>query len=162
MSLVPEVRFTRSGDVDLAYQVLGDGPLDILVMIGWVSHLEVLWELPECRRFLERLAGMGRVALFDKRGTGLSDRPSIEASTDDMVPDVLAVMDAAGMEKAALVGWTDAAAIAVNVAALHPHRVTALVLGEVLATATPDETHPWGPAREPVEAVADALEQGMW
>ena len=58
MSLVPEVRFTRSGNVDLAYQVLGDGPLDLLVMIGWVAHLEVLWELPECRRFVERLAGM--------------------------------------------------------------------------------------------------------
>ena len=62
MSSIPEVKFTRSGSVDLAYQVFGDGPLDILLMIGWVSHLEVLWELPECRRFLERLSGMGRVA----------------------------------------------------------------------------------------------------
>ena len=111
MSSIPEVKFTRSGSVDLAYQVFGDGPLDILLMIGWVSHLEVLWELPECRRFLERLSGMGRVALFDKRGTGLSDRPSEEAGTDEMVPDVLAVMDAAGMERAALVGWFDAAAL---------------------------------------------------
>ena len=162
MSLVPEVRFTRSGAVDLAYQVLGDGPLDILVMIGWVSHLEVLWELPECRRFLERYAAMGRVALFDKRGTGLSDRPSIEASTGDMVPDVLAVMDAVGMERAALVGWTDAAAIAMTVAAMHPQRVSALVLGEVLATSTPDEDHPWGPDPEAFKTVAGVIEQGMW
>jgi pimeloyl-ACP methyl ester carboxylesterase len=102
VSLVPEVKFTRSGNVDLAYQVLGDGPLDILGMIGWVSHLEVLWELPECRRFLERLAGMGRLALFDNRGTGLSDRPAI-ANSDEMVPDVLAVMDAVGMER--LLSW---------------------------------------------------------
>jgi pimeloyl-ACP methyl ester carboxylesterase len=150
VSLVPEVRFTRSGNVDLAHQVLGDGPLDILVMIGWVSHLEVLWELPECRRFLERLAGMGRVALFDKRGTGLSDRPSIEASTDEMVPDVLAVMDAVGVERAALVGWTDAAAIAMTVAAMHPQRVSALVLGEVLATSTPMRTIP-GPRPRDVQ-----------
>ena len=162
MSLVPEVKFTRSGNVDLAYQVIGDGPLDILVMIGWVSHLEVLWELPECRRFLERYAAMGRVALFDKRGTGLSDRPSIEASTDEMVPDVLAVMDAVGMERAAVVGWTDAAAIAMSVAAMHPERVSALVLGEVLATSTPDEDHPWGPDPETFKTVAGVIEQGMW
>ncbi len=105
---------------------------------------------------------MGRVALFDKRGTGLSDRPSIEASTDEMVPDVLAVMDAVGMERAALVGWTDAAAIAMTVAAMHPQRVSALVLGEVLATSTPDEDHPWGPDPETFETVAGVIEQGMW
>ena len=161
MSLVPEVRFTHSGNVDLAYQVLGDGPLDILVMIGWVSHLEVLWELPECRRFLERLAGMGRVALFDKRGTGLSDRPPDDTSTGDMVPDVLAVMDAAGMKTAALVGWIDAAAIAMSVAANHPGRVSSLVLGEALATNKPDHEHPWGPDPETIEAVAGVIEQGM-
>lgn len=162
MSLVPEVKFTRSGSVDLAYQVFGDGPLDILVMIGWVSHLEVLWELPGCRRFLERYAGMGRVAVFDKRGTGLSDRPSIEASTEEMVPDVLAVMDAVGMERAALVGWSDAAAIAMTVAAMQPQRVSALVLGEVLATSTPDDDHPWGPDPEAFKTVAEVIENGMW
>ena len=162
MSLVPEVRFTRSGNIDLAYQVLGDGPLDILLMIGWVSHLEVLWELPECRRFIERLAGMGRVALFDKRRTGLSDRPSDDTSTGDMVPDVLAVMDAAGMKTAAVVGWVDAAAIAVSVAANHPDRVRSLVLGEALATNTPDHEHPWGPDQETIEAVAGVIEEGMW
>ena len=86
----------------------------------------------------------GTGALFDKRGTGLSDRPSIEASTDDMVPDVLAVMDAVGMTAAALVGWFDAAAICVNVAANHPDRVSFLVLGEALATNKPDHEHPWG------------------
>jgi class 3 adenylate cyclase len=162
VSSIPEVKFTRSGSVDLAYQVFGDGPLDILLMIGWVSHLEVLWELPECRRFLERLSGMGRVALFDKRGTGLSDRPSEEAGTDEMVPDVLAVMDAAGMERAALVGWFDAAAIVMTVAAVHPQRVSTLVLGEMLATTIPDEEHPWGPDPETLETVAGVIEQGMW
>ena len=95
-------------------------------MIGWVSHLEVLWELPECRRFLERYAVMGRVALFDKRGTGLSDRPSVEASTDEMVPDVLAVMDAVGMERGCSRGLDRcAAAIAMTMAAVHPQRVSA-------------------------------------
>lgn len=160
--LVPEVRFARSGTVDLAYQVIGEGPPDIVVMIGWVSHLEVLWELPEVRSFLERLAGMGRVVLFDKRGTGLSDRPPTVATSEEMVPDVLAIMDEVGMEEAVIVGWTDAAVIALMVAAQHPGRVKALVLGEVLATATPDEEHPWSPDPEAMEALAETLELGTW
>ncbi len=110
----------RSGTADLAYQVIGEGPPDIVIMIGWVSHLEVLWELTEVRHFLQRLSAMGRVVLFDKRGTGLSDRSAIGGTSDEMVPDVLAVMDAAGMEQAVLVGWTDAASIAVMVAATPP------------------------------------------
>ncbi len=162
MASVPEVRFTRSGDVDLAYQVVGDGDLDIILMIGWVSHLEVLWELAECRRFIERFAAMGRVALFDKRGLGLSDRPSDVGSIEDMVPDVLAVMGAAGMEKAAIVGWVDAAAMAVMVAASHPERVNALVLGEALAASTADDGHPWALDPGPLEAIADTIEEGMW
>ena len=125
--MVPEVRFTRSGSVDLAYQVVGEGPPDILVMFGWVSHLEVIWELAEVRRFLDRYAAMGRLAVFDKRGTGLSDRPATAISLEEMVPDVLAVMDAVGMEQAVLAGWTDAAAVAMMVAASHPERVKALI-----------------------------------
>lgn len=159
---IPEVRFARSGSTDLAYQVLGEGPPDILIMVGWVSHLEVLWELPEARHFIERLAGMGRLVLFDKRGTGLSDRPPTIAGIEEMVPDVLAIMDEVGMEEAVLVGWTDAAIIALMVAAEHPERVKALVLGEVLATATPDVEHPWAPDPENMEALARTLELGNW
>jgi class 3 adenylate cyclase/pimeloyl-ACP methyl ester carboxylesterase len=159
--LVPDTRFTRSGNVDLAYQVVGDGSLDIVLMIGWVSHLEVIWELPEVRHFIERLAGMGRVALFDKRGTGLSDRSPI-GSMEEMVPDVLAVMDATGMERAVLVGWSDAAAISLMCAAAHPDRVQALVLGEMLATGTPDATHPWGVDPAAMEMLVQSLELGSW
>ena len=108
MAAVPDIKFTRSGTVDIAYQIVGDGPLDIVLMIGWVSHLEMLWELPGARHFVERFAAMGRVVLFDKRGTGLSDRPSDQPSAADMVPDARTVMDAAGMESAVLVGWVDA------------------------------------------------------
>lgn len=161
-SFVPEVRFVRSGTADLAYQVIGEGPPDIVVMIGWVSHLEVLWELTEVRHFLQRLSAMGRVVLFDKRGTGLSDRSAIGGTSDEMVPDVLAVMDAAGMEQAVLVGWTDAASIAVMVAATHPERVRGLILGEVLATGVRDEDHPWGPDPEGLEALAASLDLGVW
>lgn len=159
--LIPDTRFIRSGDVDLAYQVVGEGSLDIVLMIGWVSHLEVLWELPEVRRFVDRLAGMGRVVLFDKRGTGLSDRPRVD-SLEEMVPDVLAVMDATEMDRAVLVGWSDAAALSLMVAAAHPERVTALVLGEVLATGTPDAAHPWGVDPAAMDMLVRSLELGSW
>ena len=162
MVSVPEVRFTRSGTVDIAYQLVGEGPIDIVLMIGWVSHLEMLWELPETRHFVERFAGMGRVALFDKRGTGLSDRPPEPPSSHELVPDVLTVMDAAGMESAVVVGWVDAAALAIEVAATQPGRVTSLVLGETLASNVPDAEHPWAPSEAVINAVADAIEEGMW
>jgi class 3 adenylate cyclase/pimeloyl-ACP methyl ester carboxylesterase len=162
MSFVPEVRFTRSGDVDLAYQVLGEGDLNMVLMIGWVSHLEVLWELAECRHFIERLAGMGRVALFDKRGLGLSDRPPDVGSVEEMVPDVLAVMDAVGMDRSVIVGWFDGAATAVTMAAWHPDRVSGLVLGEMLAASQADDAHPWALDPAPLNAVADVIENGMW
>jgi pimeloyl-ACP methyl ester carboxylesterase len=158
----PEVRFTRSGTVDLAYQVIGEGPPDIVLMIGWVSHLEVFWELPEVANFIDRFAAMGRVVLFDKRGTGLSDRPLESSSYEQMVPDVLAVMDAVGMELAVLVGWVDAAALAMVVAANHPERVRAVVLGEVAATLTGDDEHPWGADAAVFEAAAEAIETGAW
>lgn len=158
----PPVSFTRSGSVDLAYQVVGEGERDIVLMIGWVSHLEVMWELPEARHFIERFAGMGRVVLFDKRGTGLSDRPAAPATSDELVLDILAVMEAAAVENAVLDGWVDAAVAAIEFAAQHPERVSALVLGETLATSRPSDDHPWAPNEGIVGAVADALENGAW
>lgn len=159
---MPEVQFTRSGEIDLAYQVMGEGPLNIVLMIGWVSHLEVLWELAEARHFIERFTRMGRVVLFDKRGTGLSDRPAESSGIDQLVPDVLAVMDAAGMPTAAIVGWADAAALAVSVAAAHPDRATALVLGEMPATATADAGHPPAPNPKLISKLSDAIHNGGW
>src|SRR5215470_2002665 len=103
----PETRFTRSGNVHIAYQVVGDGPLDLVYVPGWVSHVELAWEEPTLARFLERLASFSRLILFDKRGTGLSDRvpndklPALEERMDDL----RAVMDAVGSERAALFGF---------------------------------------------------------
>lgn len=159
---IPEVQFTRSGGIDLAYQVMGEGPLNIVLMIGWVSHLEVLWELAEARHFIERFTRMGRVLLFDKRGTGLSDRPAESSGIDQLVPDVLAVMDAADMPSAAMVGWADAAALAMSVAAVHPDRVTALILGEMPATTGADADHPWALNPELITELSDAIHKGGW
>src|SRR5262249_39922616 len=107
MARAPETRFTRSGDVDIAYQIFGSGEHDIVMTMGWVTHLEVMWELPELAYFLERLASLGRVIIFDKRGTGLSDRVSGMVTLEQRAEDVGAVMDAAGSERAAFVGWAD-------------------------------------------------------
>ena len=126
----PETRFTRAGDVDIAYQVAGpEAPLDLVFVPGWVSHLEVMWELPEFARFLDRLAAMGRLILFDKRGTGLSDRVAEMPTLEQRADDIAAVMDAAGSARAAILAWGEGAAIAAMFAAAHPGRVAALVLG---------------------------------
>ena len=133
----PETRFTRAGEVDIAYQVVGDAaPLDLVFVPGWVSHLEVMWELPEFAHFLDRLAGMGRLILFDKRGTGLSDRVAGVPTLEERAEDIAAVMDAAGSARAAIAGWGEGAAIAAMFAAVHPERAAALVLGSLGAKVT--------------------------
>src|SRR6516225_10022085 len=99
MSEMPETQFTRAGDVDIAYQVVGPASaLDVVFVPGWVSHIEVMWELPEFARFLDRLASMGRLIVFDKRGTGLSDRVAESAlpTLEQRMDDIRAVMDAVG------------------------------------------------------------------
>jgi pimeloyl-ACP methyl ester carboxylesterase/class 3 adenylate cyclase len=123
-----ETRFARSIDVDIAYQVIGEGPLDMVMTMGWVTNLDVMWELPELASFLDALARLGRLVIFDKRGTGLSDRVSSSITLEERAEDIEAVMDAVGMEQAALIGWGDGAAIAAMFASTRPERVSALVL----------------------------------
>jgi len=157
---LPETRFTRAGDVDIAYQVAGlAGGLDLVFVPGWVSHLEVMWELPEFARFLDRLAGMGRLILFDKRGTGLSDRVAGVPTLEQRAEDIAAVMDAAGASRAAIAAWGEGAAIAGMFAAVHPERVSALVLGSLLAKATDgDQSVVADPAV--IEEMSAAVERG--
>lgn len=157
-----QTRYARSGSVDIAFQTVGSGTRDILVGIGWVSHLELLWELPEAVHFLERLAGLGRLILYDARGTGMSDRPTGAPSLDDLVPDLLAVLDAAGSRRAVVVGWVDKAPVALSLAARHPERVEALVLGEALASLRPRPGHPAGLEPAVLEELADSVEHGAW
>ncbi len=159
--LRPETRYARSGDVHIAYQVVGDGPLDLVVVHGFVSHLEHAWESPEVARFLERLASFSRLILFDKRGTGLSDRvPDAELPTlEQRMDDVRAVMDAVGSERAALLGYSEGGPMSALFAATYPGRTTAVVICGSYAKWiwTPD--YPWAPTREEHQRFLEAVEQ---
>jgi class 3 adenylate cyclase len=124
---VPETRYTRNGDVSLAYQVFGDGPFDIVLLLPWGSHLELAWEVPAMRALFERLGSFARVINFDKRGVGLSDRSSGFASPETRMDDIRAAMDAAGSERAAVLGWSEGVKLALLFAASHPERAWALV-----------------------------------
>jgi class 3 adenylate cyclase/esterase/lipase len=125
---VPETRYARSGEVRIAYQVTGDGPLDLVFVPGFVSNLELLGEMPEWAQFFARLAAFSRLIKFDKRGTGLSDRVAGIAPLEERMDDVRAVMDAAGSERAAVFGVSEGGAMSVLFAATYPDRAQALVL----------------------------------
>jgi class 3 adenylate cyclase/predicted esterase len=130
MSEEAETRFARVGDVHLAYQVVGDGPIDILFIDTWVHHVEAVWDFPDFARFLRRLASFGRLIHFDRRGTGLSDPVPLDRlpDFDTQAADVVAVLDAAGSERTAIVGTNDGTIVAMLLAATHPERCSSLVL----------------------------------
>jgi pimeloyl-ACP methyl ester carboxylesterase len=140
---MPETRYARSGDVQIAYQTLGEGRLDLIWVAGYVTHLDVYWEDPGYRRFCERLASFSRLVLFDKRGMGLSDRVRV-ATLEERIDDVRAVMDAIGSESAALMGVSEGGPMSILFAASLPERVRALILcgAEVKEDRTDD--WPWG------------------
>jgi class 3 adenylate cyclase len=153
------IRYTRSGEVNIAYQVTGEGPFDLVLVPGFFSHLEIDWEHPEHARLLERLGSFSRLIRFDKRGTGLSDRavglPDFEARIDD----VRAVMDAVGSEQAALFGYSEGGPMSVLFAATYPERTRALVLyGTYAKRRDPDEDYPWAPTAEARLSYAQELE----
>jgi class 3 adenylate cyclase len=125
---MPETRYARSGDVWIAYQVLGEGPFDVLVTPGAISHVELQWETAGWAALLQGAAEHARVMVFDKRGTGLSDRVVGAATLEERSDDIRAVMDAVGSERAALIGLSEGAPMSVVFAASHPERVSALVL----------------------------------
>jgi len=124
----PETRYARSGDVRIAYQIVGDGPLDLVFVPGFVSNVDLFWETPEWAQFFSRLAAFSRLILFDKRGTGLSDRDVGIATLEERMDDVRAVMDAADSDRAALFGMSEGGPMSLLFAASYPHRTQALVL----------------------------------
>jgi pimeloyl-ACP methyl ester carboxylesterase len=142
--VAPRTQYARSGDLSIAYQVVGSGDLDLVVSPGFVSHLEWAWQEPGLREFLERLASFSRLLLFDKRGTGLSDPVVGPATLEERVDDLRAVLDAAGSEQAAVLGVSEGGAMAMLFAAQHPERTRALVLYAATPRFTRAPDYPYG------------------
>jgi class 3 adenylate cyclase len=162
----PRVRYARSGEVHVAFEVVGDGPVDIVFVDGSYTNLQVMWEEPSYRRFCERLGSFARLLLFDKRGMGLSDRVQL-GTLEERMDDVRAVMDAAGSERAALLGVSEGGPMSMLFAASYPERTVALLLcgAEVKEETTPD--WPWGECtRKEFEAAMRTLGErwgsGRW
>ncbi len=157
----PETKYVRSGDVHIAYQVVGDGPIDIVYVPGWVSHVELCWEEPTYARFLNQIASFSQLIMFDKRGTGLSDRvpndqlPTLEERTNDL----LAVMDAVGSQKAALFGFSEGGNLSAYFAATYPDRTTALVLFGTFAKRIWSPDYPWAPTPEQRQKEYELIER---
>lgn len=140
----PEVRFAKSGDVNIAYSVVGDGPLDVVFVGGWVlSSLEVAWEGPPAD-FFGSLASFARLILFDKRGTGLSDRVTGIPDLETRMDDVRAVMDAVGSKRAAIVGFSEGGPMTLLFAATYPQRTAAVVVFGCGASYVKADDYPWG------------------
>ncbi len=158
---MPPIRYTKSGGVHIAYQVVGDGPIDLLLVHGWVSHLEVNWDEPLIVNFIDRLQSFARVILFDKRGTGLSDRVSESElpTLEQRMEDVHAVLDAVGSQRAALLGISEGGPMCALFAATYPERTSALIMCGSYARWMRDADCSWAPSREEHEASFAAYER---
>src|SRR5262245_9726454 len=156
-----ETHYARNGDVNIAYQMVGSGPRDLIFVMGWISHLDMFWEEPHFARFLRRLASFSRLIIIDKRGTGLSDRvPDAQLPTLDVLrDDVRAVLDDAGTAPAPLSGVSAAATMAVLFAATYPERLSNLVIYGGYAKRTWSPDYPWAPTPPERQAFADLVER---
>src|SRR5262244_4197757 len=149
-----EVRYARSGDVHIAYRVFGDGPRDLVLIPGTLSHAEIFWEHPINQSLLKRFTSFARVIVFDKRGQGLSDRVG-EQTLEERICDVCAVMEAAGSERATIYGWSEGGPMCLMFAATYPERTAALVLYGTFASM---KDEPWAVSRQQMEAFLGQLE----
>lgn len=156
---VPPVRYALSGPVNIAYQVLGDAPLDLVFVMGWVSHLEQFWTEPSFARFLRRLASFARVILFDKRGTGLSDQVPLDQlpTLEQRMDDVRAVLDAVGSRRAVLCGVSEGGPMCSLFAATHPEKTIALVMLGSYARRLRAPDYPWGPDEAQRDAFLEVI-----
>jgi class 3 adenylate cyclase/pimeloyl-ACP methyl ester carboxylesterase len=141
--MMPKTKYAHADGLYIAYQVFGNGPHDLILVPGFISHLELVWEEPGVARFLERLASFSRVIMFDKRGTGLSDRGGSPPTLEERMDDVLAVMEAARSERAALFGVSEGGPMSVLFAATFPERTRALIIYGSYAKGSWSEEHPW-------------------
>jgi len=158
----PETRYARSGDVGIAYQVIGEGEMDLVIAFPFISHIDLLWENPAQSYFMRKLGSFARVILFDRRGVGLSDPVDKAATLEERMDDVRAVMDAAGSERAALLGMSEGATMCMLFAATYPDRTAALVLWGAMARSTRADDYPWAPEKEAVEEAQEELVAPLW
>ena len=163
---VPATKYAKSGDVHVAYQAFGEGPHELVVVAGFVSHVELAWEFPPLARVLRRLGSFARVITFDKRGTGLSDPVDEVPTLETRIDDLRAVMDDAGFSRATLLGASEGAPMSVLFAATHPDRVVSLVLWGALARATEGPGYDLAPSADVFrqawsEMIAPLWGQGM-
>ncbi|GAA1060958.1 adenylate/guanylate cyclase domain-containing protein [Agromyces bracchium] len=160
--MIPSTSYVRSGDADIAYKVCGEGERDLLISFSFASNIDALFELSENVEFIERMMRFGRVILFDKRGTGLSERTTDLVSIEQRSDDVIAVLDAAGSKSAALLGYGDGAAVCLATAARHHDRVESVIAGEVLVVGHRDKEFPWGVRAKFTGPVMRALVSAGW
>ena len=159
--MTPETRYAKSGDVSIAYQVLGTGSLDLVYVMGWVSNIEYYWQEPSMNHFLKRLSSFSRLIVFDKRGTGLSDKVVNLPTLEQRMDDVRAVMDAVGSEKAALLGVSEGGPMSALFAATYPERTRALIMYGSYPKRQWSPDYPWAPTPEQRQLFYDAI-QNKW
>lgn len=158
--VIPQTKYAKSDNISIAYQVTGQGPLDLIFAMGWVSNIECMWEDPSFNQFLSRLASFSRLILFDKRGTGLSDKVSSLPTLEQRMDDVRAVMDAVGSKKAALLGVSEGGPMCALFAATYPERTEALIMYGSYAKRIWDPEYPWAPTPEERQRFYDAIQNG--
>jgi len=158
--MTPDTKYAKSGDVSIAYQVLGSGSLDLIYVMGWVSNIEYFWLEPSMNRFLHRLSSFSRLILFDKRGTGLSDKTAGLPTLEQRMDDVRAVMDVVGSNKAALFGVSEGGAMSALFAATYPDRTSALIMFGSFAKRLWSVDYPWAPTPEQREVFYDSIRKG--
>jgi class 3 adenylate cyclase len=146
--MLPRTKYARSGDVRIAYQISGDAPVDVVWAPGTMSHLDLDWEIPERALFFERFSKFCRLTRFDKRGTGLSDRPLKMATLEERTDDIRAVMDDIGLERANIFGVSEGGSMACLFAATYPQRVNSLLVWGAQARWIASPDHPWGQTQE--------------
>ncbi len=154
----PATQYTKCGRINIAYQVFGSGSMDIVYIPGWVSNIDLMWACPQLVDFLQELGKMARVILFDKRGTGLSDRVVELSTLEERMDDIRAVMDAVGSEKAILFGHSEGGSVSALFAATYPNRVISLITFGIFAKRKYAQNYPWAPTDEERQRVYDMIE----
>jgi class 3 adenylate cyclase len=158
--MLPKTKYARSGDVRIAYQITGDGPFDVVWAPGTMSHLDLDWDIPQRALFFERFSKFCRLIRFDKRGTGLSDRPVHMATLEERTDDIRAVMDDVGIESANIFGVSEGGSMACLFAATYPQRIKSLLIWGAQARWIACEDHPWAQTREEHNEMLAMIEDG--